>query len=318
MPVPYGAPAPGSMGAAARCAALARPIAVLTWRTIRDYLCRHFTAVREDPAVSSQPVAQQPGSFDSAVAHPARVYDYWLGGKDNYAADRAAGEQVIEANPGVPAGVRANRAFLRRAVRYLAGEAGIRQFLDIGSGLPTNENTHEVAQHVAPGSRIVYVDSDPIVLAHGRALLNSTPEGATAYVEADARDTGRILREAAATLDFSQPVAILALLVLHYVPDEDQPHQIVTRLLDAVPPGSYLVISDATTAIDADRATKGAARLNARLGPARSTLRSRAEIAGYFDGLDLIEPGLVPMPQWRNPGEDLVAAVLAGVGRKPG
>ena len=268
--------------------------------------------------MSSQHVAREPASFDASVAHPARVYDFWLGGKDNYEADRAAGEQVIEANPSVPAGVRANRAFLRRAVRYLAGEAGIRQFLDIGSGLPTNENTHEVAQQIAPESRIVYVDSDPIVLAHGRALLNSTPEGATAYLQADARDADLILREAAATLDFSQPVAIMALLVLHYVPDEDRPHRIVSRLLEAVPPGSYLVISDATTAIDAERATEGAARLNARLGPARSTLRSRAEIARYFDGLDLVEPGLVPMPQWRNPDDPLVAAVLAGVGRKPG
>ena len=268
--------------------------------------------------MSSQHVAREPASFDASVAHPARVYDFWLGGKDNYEADRAAGEQVIEANPSVPAGVRANRAFLRRAVRYLAGEAGIRQFLDIGSGLPTNENTHEVAQQIAPESRIVYVDSDPIVLAHGRALLNSTPEGATAYLQADARDADLILREAAATLDFSQPVAIMALLVLHYVPDDDQPHRIVSRLVEAVPPGSYLVISDATTAIDAERATEGAARLNARLGPARSTLRSRAEIARYFDGLDLVEPGLVPMPQWRNPDDPLVAAVLAGVGRKPG
>jgi O-methyltransferase involved in polyketide biosynthesis len=275
------------------------------------------------PPVSSQDVASaggapEPGSFDSTVAHPARVYDYWLGGKDNYAADRAAGEQVIEANPGVPDGVRANRAFLRRAVRYLAGEAGIRQFLDLGSGLPTNENTHEVAQQIAPDARIVYVDSDPIVLAHGRALLNSSPQGATAYVQADARDTGTILREAAQTLDFSAPVAIMALLVLHYVPDTDHPHQLVARLLDAVPPGSYLAISEATTAIDGERAAAGAARLNARLGSARSTLRSRAEIARYFDGLELVEPGLVPMPQWRNPGDPLVAAVLAGVGRKPG
>jgi O-methyltransferase involved in polyketide biosynthesis len=273
--------------------------------------------------VSSQDVASaggapEPGSFDSTVAHPARVYDYWLGGKDNYAADRAAGDQVIEANPSVPDGVRANRAFLRRAVRYLAGEAGIRQFLDIGSGLPTNENTHEVAQQIAPDARIVYVDSDPIVLAHGRALLNSSPQGATAYVQADARDTGTILREAAQTLDFSAPVAIMALLVLHYVPDADHPHQLVARLLDAVPPGSFLAISEATTAIDGERAAAGTARLNARLGSARSTLRSRAEIARYFDGLELVEPGLVPMPQWRNPGDPLVAAVLAGVGRKPG
>jgi S-adenosyl methyltransferase len=180
-------------------------------------------------------------------------------------------EAVIEANPSVPAGVRANRAFLRRAVRYLAGEAGIRQFLDIGSGLPTNENTHEAAQQVAPESRTVYVDSDPIVQAHGRALLDSTPQGVTA------------------------------------------PHRIVARLLEAAAPGSYLVISDATTAIDAERAAEGAARLNARLGPARSTLRSRDEIARNFDGLDLIRPGLVPCRSG-----PIGRPAVASVGRKPG
>jgi hypothetical protein len=260
--------------------------------------------------------AGEPPSYDTGIAHPARVYDYWLGGKDNYAADREAAAQMVEALPNILQGVQANRAFLSRAVEYLAGEAGIRQFLDIGTGLPTNENTHEVAQRIAPESRVVYVDNDPIVLAHGRALLDSAPEGATAYIEADARDTGTILREAAATLDFTRPVAIMALLVLQYVPDADDPHGVASRLLDAVPSGSYLTISDTTTDIDTDRLAEGTARLNARLGPAQSTPRPRAQIERYFDGLELVDPGLVSMPQWRDPANPLVIPVYAGMGRK--
>jgi hypothetical protein len=264
----------------------------------------------------SESTAAEPPSFDITRAHPARVYDYWLGGKDNYQADREAAEQVIEVMPNILGGVRANRAFLRRAVQYLAGEAGIRQFLDIGTGLPTAENTHEVAQGIAPEARIVYVDNDPIVLAHARALLTSTPEGATAYVDADARDTGKILEAAAGILDFSQPIAVMSLLVLQYVPDEDRPQEIVSRLMGAVPPGSYLTISDTTTDIDTERVTDGTARLNARLGPAQSTLRSRAQIERYFDGLELVEPGIVPMPEWRTVPNSLVIPVYAGMGRK--
>jgi hypothetical protein len=260
--------------------------------------------------------AERP-SFDISVAHPARVYDYWLGGKDNFQADREAAAQMIEVLPNILPGVRANRAFLRRAVQYLAGEAGIRQFLDIGTGLPTVVNTHEVAQSIAAESRIVYVDNDPIVLAHARALLTSNPEGATAYIDADARDTGTILREAARTLDFSQPVAVMALLILQYIPDSDGPQQVVSRLMDAVPSGSYLVISDTTTDIDTERVSAGTARLNARLGPAQSTPRPRAAIARYFDGLDLVDPGLVPVPQWRTLANPLVIPAYAGMGRKP-
>jgi len=256
-------------------------------------------------------------SFDISVAHPARVYDYWHGGKDNFRADREAAAQMIEALPNILPGVRANRAFLRRAVQYLAGEAGIRQFLDIGTGLPTAENTHEVAQSIAAESRIVYVDNDPIVLAHARALLTSNPEGATAYIDADARDTATILREAAKTLDFSQPVAVMALLILQYIPDPDGPHQVISRLMDAVPSGSYLVISDTTTDIDTERVSAGTAKLNARLGPAQSTPRPRAAIARYFDGLDLIDPGLVLMPQWRTLPNPLVIPAYAGIGPKP-
>jgi S-adenosyl methyltransferase len=260
----------------------------------------------------------EPPSFDTSVAHPARVYDYWLGGKDNYEADREAAEQVIAANPNILPGVRANRAFLRRAVQFLVREAGVRQFLDIGTGLPTAENTHEVAQASAPESRIVYVDNDPIVLAHARALLTSTMEGATAYIDADARDTGQILAAAAQTLDFSQPVAVMFLMTLQYIPDDDHPREVVARVLDAVPSGSYLVVSDTTRDVDTERAARATARLNERMGPTRLTRRSRDEIAAYFDGLDLVEPGLVLMPAWRaEPDPDHVIPCYAAVGRKP-
>jgi hypothetical protein len=259
----------------------------------------------------------EPRSFDTTVAHPARVYDYLLGGKDNYEADRETAEAAIAAAPNILDGVRANRAFLRRAVRYLAGEAGIRQFLDIGTGLPTADHTHEVAQAMAPESRIVYVDNDPIVLAHGRALLNSTPEGATAYIDADARDTDTILGKAAQTLDLSQPTAVMFLRVRQDIPDSEHPRQVVSRLMDALPSGSYLTISDTTRDIDADRVSGAASRLNAGMGPTRLTLRSRAEIAAFFDGLDLVEPGLVPLPQWRAEA-DLSTPIpaFAGIGRR--
>jgi hypothetical protein len=261
--------------------------------------------------------AGEPLSFDTSVAHSARMYDYWLGGKDNYAADREAAELALEANPNILSGVRANRAFLRRAVQYLAGEAGIRQFLDIGTGLPTNENTHEVAQSIAPESRVVYVDSDPIVLAHARALLTSSPEGATAYIEADARDTAAIVAQAARTLDFSEPVAVMMLLVLQYIPDTDHPGEVVSALMGAMPAGSYLTISDTAADIDSQRGASVAERLNTRMGPARLTMRSREQIAAFFDGLDMVDPGLVPLPQWRalfDPGQLINA--YAGMGRK--
>jgi hypothetical protein len=265
----------------------------------------------------SPDTAGEPPSFDTSVAHPARVYDYLLGGKDNYEADRAAAEEIIAISPNVRPTVQANRAFLKRAVQYLAGEAGIRQFLDIGTGLPAAENIHQIAQGIAPESRVVYVDNDPIVLAHARALLTSTPGGVTAYIHADARDSAAILREAAGTLDFSQPIAVMILCVMQYVPDSDHPHQIVSALTDAVPPGSYLAMSDTTRDIDAEQMTTGAARYNARLGANRFTPRTRQEIAGFFDGLDLVDPGLVPLPQWRAPAIPAGSIpALAGVARK--
>ena len=255
-------------------------------------------------------------TFDTSVAHVARVYDYWLGGKDNFAADRAAGEQAMAAYPDIVFSVRANRAFLARAVRFLAGEAGIRQFLDIGTGIPAANNTHEVAQSVAPEARVVYVDNDPIVLAHARALLTSTPQGATTYVDADARDTAAIIESATQMLDFTQPVAVMALMVLQYIPDSDAPQKIVSELMDAMPSGSYLVISDTTTDIG-DGASRVASKINPRMGPTRLTPRPRAQIAAYFEGLDLVEPGLVAMPEWRGEANPhVVVNAFAGVARK--
>jgi hypothetical protein len=260
----------------------------------------------------------EPPSFDITIAHPARVYDYLLGGKDNYEADRDAAMLALAAMPSIGATARANRAFLRRAVEYLAGEVGIRQFLDVGTGLPTADNTHEVAQGIAPDSRIVYVDYDPIVLAHSRALLDSTPEGATAYIQADARDPASILREAAATLDFSQPVAVMLLAVLHFVPDDEHPEQIPAALLDALVPGSYLTISAVTNDMSTDQVTRAVRDFNTQRVAARVHPRTHAEISRYFAGLDLIEPGLVPIQQWRAPFDpESVSSAYGGVARKP-
>jgi hypothetical protein len=257
-------------------------------------------------------------NVDTGVAHIARVYNYWLGGKDNFTADREAAELVITSYPTVLASVRAQREFLGRAVSYLAGEVGIRQFLDIGTGLPSVGNTHEVAQRVAPQSRIVYVDNDPIVLAHARALLTSSLQGATAYLDADLRDTGKILAEAAATLDFSEPVALLLIGVLHCIPDSDDPAGLVKRLLDAVPPGSYLIIAHPASDIHATKIGTAANRLNQVMAEP-VTMRAHAEVARFFDGLDLVEPGLVQLHRWRavpaDPGIEL--ANYGAMARKP-
>jgi hypothetical protein len=241
--------------------------------------------------------------IDTTVAHPARVYDYWLGGKDNFRADREAAEQVIALRPEILTAVRANRRFLGRAVHYLAADAGIRQFLDIGTGLPAASNTHEVAQGVAPGARIVYVDNDPFVIAHARALLTSTPEGVCGYAETDVREPETVLQKAAETLDFGQPVAIMLLMTLQYVPDASDPHGIVARLMDATVPGSYLVVSDTTRDVDTARIEEVTQRFNERLGSVRQTRRTEADIARFFTGLEILEPGLVSVHRWR-PGPD--------------
>jgi hypothetical protein len=259
-----------------------------------------------------------PPTFDTSVAHIARVYNYWLGGKDNYAADRKAGHAVMAAYPDIKAGVRANRAFLARVVRYLARDAGIRQFLDIGTGIPTANNTHEVAQTEAPASRIVYVDNDPIVLAHARALLTSTPQGATEYIDADLRETETILSEAANTLDFSRPVAVMLIAILHLIADTDAPYAIVQQLLNAVPSGSYLALSQVASDIEPEKTAEGARRYN-QLAHDSTNHRSLAEVMRFFDGLELIEPGLVAVQQWR-PDSEIEArtpsAMWGGVGRK--
>ena len=206
------------------------------------------------PGKGPNPVTQdQPGrqpQIDTSVASIARIYDYWLGGKDNFKADRDAAEQMIQQYPDIVTGVRKNRAFLGRAVHYLAAEAGIRQFLDIGTGLPSSNNTHEVAQRAAPEARIVYVDNDPIVLSHAQALLTSTPEGACAYVDADIRDTGKILKDAANLLDFSRPVAVCLIMILQFIPDEDNPVSIVRALVDTIPSGSYLTVAHPASDVD--------------------------------------------------------------------
>jgi hypothetical protein len=257
-------------------------------------------------------------SIDTSVAHVARVYDYWLGGKDNFAADRQAGEQAIQAYPDIVYSVRANRAFLARTVRYLASEAGIRQFLDVGTGIPTANNTHEVAQSVAPGSNVVYVDNDPVVLTHARALLVSGEQGHTSYIDADLRDTERILTEAALTLDFSRPVAIMLMAILQHIDDAEDPYTIVNTLLGAVPPGSYLTISHPAADLAAQQMAQMAERLN-KLMAEKVTFRTRAQVAPFFEGLEMVEPGLVRVQQWRPDTEieaKSPAALWGGMGRK--
>ena len=274
---------------------------------------------------TGKPVPGGPGpaeapALDTEHAHSARIYNYWLGGKDNFAADREAAERAIAANPGIVTDVRANRAFLARAVRYLAAGRGIRQFLDIGTGLPTASNTHQVAQETVPGARAVYVDNDPIVLTHARALLTSTPEGATDYLEADLRDTSVILRAAAETLDFGQPVALMLLIILHLIPDADDPYGIVTSLMRALPAGSYLVLAHPASDIRAAEQAEMTRRVNERMRGPSATMRDHAAITRFFGGLDLVEPGVVQPQRWRpDPGALSSPQVTAwcGVARKP-
>jgi hypothetical protein len=268
---------------------------------------------------SNDGATRAPADLDTSVAHPARVYDYWLGGKDNFAADREAAEQAIAANPTIVPGVRTNRAFLRRAVQYLAGEAGIRQFLDIGTGLPSANNTHQVAQSVAPDSKVVYVDNDPIVLLHARALLTGTPEGTTAYLDADVRDPGSVLEQAAQTLDLAEPVALMLLAILQLIPDDASPHAIVERLMDGLPAGSFLVITHPASDVLPEAMAEMQRRLNERQRVV-TTFRPRPDVSRFFDGLDLIDPGLVQPHRWRpEPGDmwaDQEVTAWSGVARK--
>jgi hypothetical protein len=258
-------------------------------------------------------------TFDTSVAHQARIYNYWLGGKDNYAADRAAAEAVIQMYPDAAKAARANRAFLARVVRYLAEEAGIRQFLDTGTGIPTANNTHEVAQAVAPESRIVYVDNDPVVLAHARALLTSSPEGTTEYLDADLRDTQKILEQAAQTLDFSRPVAVTLLAILHVIGNDDDPYLLVDTLMGEVPAGSYLALSHVASDTEPpEKVAKIRNRLN-QLMHQQITPRSHAEVSRFFQGLELVDPGVVLVQDWRptlGAGARTAAGLWGGVGRK--
>jgi S-adenosyl methyltransferase len=258
-------------------------------------------------------------TLDIKVANQARIYNYLLGGKDNYEVDRAAVNAVLAIYPGMVFNAKANRAFLGRAVRFLAGEAGIRQFLDIGTGIPTAGNTHQVAQDVAPESRVVYVDYDPVVLAHARALLKSHRAGATEYVDADLRDTGTVLGQARKLLDFTKPVAITLLAILHAVPDADDPHAIVATLLDAVPPGSYLAVSHIGTDLLDVETRQDMTGVSDRMIRQEFTFRSRDEVTRFFAGTDLVPPGVVRVEEWRPaPGQDDTARSFqwAGVGRK--
>jgi hypothetical protein len=256
--------------------------------------------------------------IDMSVPHSARIWNYWLGGKDNFAVDRAAGDQFRTTFPGVDQVARASRRFLVRSIAYLAGEAGIRQFLDVGTGLPTADNTHEVAQRIAPESHVVYVDNDPLVLVHARALLTGHPKGATDYLDADLRDPERILREAARTLDFTRPVALVLSGVLGHVADTGDARDIVRRLMDPLPSGSYLSLNDGTSVVAGAEADKALDEY-ADTGAVPYRNRTPEEIAGFFAGLELVDPGVVSVPHWRpEPGaEPQDVDAFGGVGRKP-
>ncbi len=262
--------------------------------------------------------ARPPLEIDTSVPHSARIWNYWLGGKDNYPSDRAAGEEFLKVFPGMADVARSVRHFLARVVRHLAEDAGIRQFLDIGTGLPTVDNTHEIAQRVAPESRIVYVDNDPLVLAHARALLTSTTEGATDYIDADLHDPEAILAAASRTLDFDRPVALMLLGIMAHVGEDSEVRSILKLLLDALPSGSYLVLSDGTNTDPAR--VEAHQRYNAG-GSVPYLLRSPARIEGFFGGLDLLEPGLVSVSRWRpepSPfGPAREVSTYGGVARKP-
>ncbi|MET9436823.1 SAM-dependent methyltransferase [Streptomyces sp. NPDC006551] len=251
------------------------------------------------------------------IAHNARVWNYWLGGKDNYPVDRAVGDQVTGLYPSIGEVARADRAFLGRVVTHLAADRGVRQFLDIGTGLPTADNTHEVAQRVTPDARIVYVDNDPIVLTHARALLTSSPEGATEYVDADARQPERILQAAAKTLDLGQPVAVMMLGILNFVLDTDEARGVVRTLMDAMPSGSHLVLTHPTLEPELGGEGNVAAMefWNENATPP-ITARTRAEFTSFLDGLDILEPGVVSCASWRFAPASEVAQ-FGAVGRKP-
>ena len=269
--------------------------------------------------MADEPVLEDDLKAD--VPHTARIWNYWLGGKDNFAVDRRVGDEVREIFPVVIELARADRLFLGRAVRYLTGEAGVRQFLDIGTGLPTQDNTHEVAQAMAPEARIVYVDNDPLVLAHARALLTSSDEGVTEYLHADLHDPDTILRAARSTLDFARPVAVMLLGIMHFISDDEQLQQIIDRLVEAIPSGSYIAVANTTTAVNGDTTAEAVRVWNIDAQP-KLKLRSPEQIAGFFRDLEVVEPGWVSCSRWRavpDPDGNLPIEVdqWCGVVRKP-
>ncbi|GGS73226.1 SAM-dependent methyltransferase [Nonomuraea spiralis] len=255
--------------------------------------------------------------IDTTVPHSARIWNYWLGGKDNYEVDRIAGDEFLKIFPGMREGARESRAFLGRTITYLTAEAGIRQFLDIGTGLPTADNTHEIAQRLAPESRVVYADNDPLVLAHARALLVGTPEGATDYIDADVREPGAILAAAGKTLDFGRPIALNLSGIMGHVTDDDTALAIVGELMDALPAGSYLALNDGTNVHS--QANRDAHDQYNQSGALPYVQRSPEQIARFFDGLELVEPGLVSVSRWRPATVGLPEEVegYGAVARKP-
>jgi hypothetical protein len=260
----------------------------------------------------------EPAEIDTTVPQSARIWNYWLGGKDNYAVDRAAGDDVLARIPDIADGARAERAFLMRVVRFLVHDAGIRQFLDVGTGLPTENNTHEVAQAEDPTCRIVYVDNDPLVMAHARALLVGSPDGATDYIEADLRDPDTILAVAERTLDFGLPVGLMLLGVVNHIMDDSEAYGSVARLVAALPAGSHLVLTHSTAEIHGEPMLEVMRETTARGGtPIRA--RTRAEIERFFDGMELLEPGVVSCSRWRpvasGAGEPSEVYLFGGVGR---
>ncbi|MER5894401.1 SAM-dependent methyltransferase [Streptomyces sp. NPDC001876] len=269
-----------------------------------------------DHATTPGPAAQQ--KIDTSVPHSARIWNHWLGGKDNYPVDEAAGDAYSAVFPGIVTIARSSRAFLSRNITHLVTEAGIRQFLDVGTGLPTGDNTHQVAQRLAPEARIVYVDHDPMVLTHARALLTSTPEGATAYIDAELSDPDHILAVAAETLDLTRPTALILSNILGHVADYDQARAIVTRLMDELPSGSYLSINDGSRGTDTDY--EQAQDAYNETGAVPYFLRPVDKIEGFFDGLELLDPGVVSVPFWR-PAPDAPTPVPigehGGLARKP-
>ncbi|MGW1807310.1 SAM-dependent methyltransferase [Streptomyces sp. NPDC002078] len=273
----------------------------------------------DNPAATDDIAVSLRARIDTSRPHTARIWNYWLGGKDNYEVDRAAGDRIRQLHPGIGEYARADRLFLGRAVRHLVGEVGIRQFLDIGTGLPTAGNTHEVAQRIAPQARIVYVDNDPLVLAHARALLTSTPEGRTDYLDEDLRNVDAILEHAAKTLDFGKPVALMLLGVVIFIGDDEDPYGLVRRLTDRLPAGSHLVLSHTVTHPAMPDVDEAVTFWNEH-GTPKLTQRTPEDVARFFDGLQLLEPGVVSCSRWR-PQDDHGAepeevAMFGGVARK--